>query len=962
MAAPSTTDTRLAFAILGALRVTNSDAEIDLGGRQQRAVLARLIVNGASGASLEQLANMLWGDRTPRGFVTTIHTYLFHLRKILEPDRRRGARAGVIVTEHRRYRLVLASEALDMTVFERAVEQGERLFSAGMSDVATTELERGLALWRGEVLADLSDYGFVSPLAARLNDRRLTALEALADCQLELGHAASAAASLVELIGQHPLHEQLHQRYMLSLYRLGRQSEALACYDELRRRLRDQLGIDPSPPLQLLHQQVLAHDRALDLQTPGAGAQLRGGITPFVHPPSPLTRTDAEVVVRLPGQRTSFVGREAELAEAHELLTRSRLLTLTGPGGTGKTRLAIKLAAEAAHDFPDGVTFVALAPVSDLGLVGSSIAHALELSYDGRRPVEDVLIEHLATKRALLVLDNFEHLISGVPLLTTLLDAAPRLRLVVTTRTRLRLSGEQQFPVPPLPLPPSRTVTASMAYAAPAVRLFVERAREINPAFALDDRNGGTVAAVCARLDGLPLAIELAAARTDVLTVAAINARLDRSLTLLSGGPRDQPDRLRSLHAAISWSYDLLTEPTQALFHRLSVFVGGASFDVIQKVCASPLADAAGGTDHVLDAITELVSQSLLRRADDGDTDEPRFTMLETIRLYATDGLSATRESDLFRQRHAMAFLELAEQFAPGLSGGAGNLPLHRLTLEEHNLRAAMAWFIERRRQAPAMRMATALWRYWQMRGQLVEAQKQIDDVLVMSRDFDGDRRLWLATIEAAGGIAYWRGDVLRAEQIYRDALDTSREIADPAWVARSLSNLAYALRGLDKTDEALLTAEEALVGFAELGDESGQAGALRLIAILRAAVGELDVAERAAADARALFEALNQPFDLAWTLRQVGMIELKKGNRREARRVLSEALRLFTTAQDASSVPVIVADLASVARAEGDIEKANALVQTSRSLQVASGAEWARVVDRLENRDRITDDYQNAT
>ena len=196
----------------------------------------------------------------------------------------------------------------------------------------------------------------------------------------------------------------------------------------------------------------------------------------------------------------------------------------------------------------------------------------------------------------------------------------------------------------------------------------------------------------------------------------------------------------------------------------------------------------------------------------------------------------------------------------------------------------------------------------------------------------------------------------------YRDALDTSREIADPAWVARSLSNLAYALRGLDKTDEALLTAEEALVGFAELGDESGQAGALRLIAILRAAVGELDVAERAAADARALFEALNQPFDLAWTLRQVGMIELKKGNRREARRVLSEALRLFTTAQDASSVPVIVADLASVARAEGDIEKANALVQTSRSLQVASGAEWARVVDRLEHRDRITDDYQNAT
>jgi tetratricopeptide (TPR) repeat protein len=336
--------------------------------------------------------------------------------------------------------------------------------------------------------------------------------------------------------------------------------------------------------------------------------------------------------------------------------------------------------------------------------------------------------------------------------------------------------------------------------------------------------------------------------------------------------------------------------------------------------------------------------------------------MLETIRDYAAGTLSAAGESEMFHQSHAAAFLELAEQAAPVLGGPDGHVLLHRLELEQHNLRAALSWFIAGGQTAPAMRMASALWRYWQMRGQLVEAQQRVDQVLSLPGTLEVDRRLWLETVEAAGGIAYWRGDVVRAEQTYRNALHTSREIADPAWVARSLSNLAYALRGVDKADEALATAEEALACFTKLGDRSGEAGALRLIAILRAAASDLDAAETAAADAQELFEALDRPFDLAWTLRQVGMIQLKKGNTSEARRVLSEALHLFTAAHDASSIPVIMADLASVARAEGDTEHASALAQTSRSLQVTTGAEWARIVDRLEHREPTAKDEQDVT
>jgi predicted ATPase/DNA-binding SARP family transcriptional activator len=960
----------LAFALLGPLRVLRDGQPMVLGGARQRAVLARLLVDPDRVVSVSALAEAVWREAVPRGYATTLQTYVFHLREVLEPDRVHGTMAQVLVTEAGGYRLAARNDQIDAARFEELVADGRQSLLHADYGGACARLTEALALWRGPVLSDLADLEFVAPLSSRLEQLRLDATEARLEAMLGLGRHAEVATEAGDLIAQHPLRERLRALRMLALFRCGRQAEALTGFTDLRQLLVEELGIEPSPQLRALHAQILAQDATL-AWTPQATSQPSDDhvepaarTAPVAKPPAsspPTLRTPRVAAVRLPEQRTSFIGRELELADAHELLSRSRLLTLTGPGGTGKSRLAIELAAAAARNFPDGVTFVPLAPVSDAGLVGDSIAQALGLSHDGRRPVDEILAEHLASKKTLLLLDNFEHLISGALSLGRLLDAAPQLRVVVTSRTPLRLSGEQQLTVPPLPVPARDTVTASMASTSPAVQLFVERAREVSPGFAFDDRNAASVATVCGRLDGLPLAIELAAARTHVLPVGTINARLEHSFALLSGGPRDQPDRLRSLHAAIRWSYDLLTESTRAVFQRLSVFRGGASLEVIQEVCVVQLAAAKDGVaDDVFEAITELVSHSLLRR--DEDVEEARYTMLETIRDYAAGALSATGGSDVFHQRHAEAFLEIAERAAPGFSGRDGRVLLDRLELEQHNLRAALSWFVTRGQPAPAMRMASALWRYWQMRGQLVEAQQRIDQVLAMSGALDVDRRVWLAMAEAAGGIAYWRGDVARAEQTYRDALHTSREIADPAWMARSLSNLAYALRGVDKADEALATAEEALACFIKIGDRSGEAGALRLIAILRAAAGELDAAETAAADAQALFEALDRPFDLAWTLRQVGMIQLKKGNPSDARRVLSEALRLFTAAHDASSIPVIMSDLASVARAEGDNEQARTLAQTSKSLQVATGAEWARIVDRLEHREQTPKNDQDVT
>jgi predicted ATPase len=659
----------------------------------------------------------------------------------------------------------------------------------------------------------------------------------------------------------------------------------------------------------------------------------------------PAPRTLDVAPNNLPVQRTSFIGHREELLLGAALLRDTRLLTLTGPGGTGKSRLALQLAGELANEYPDGVCLVALAPLSDPSLVGAAVANTLGLSDDGRRPVLDVVVDFFGEKRFLLLLDNFERLLAAGEFVSGLLDRTSHLRVVVTSRAPLHVYGEQLLEVAPLGVALVRSSQGTTRGESDAARLFVDRAREVRADLSLDATTRAAIETLCARLDGLPLAIELAAARSRVLPPSALVTRLQDTLGLLTDGPHDLPERQRSVRAMIGWSHDLLDESTQSLFARLSVFAGGADLAALESV-------SEPGVD-VLTGLTALVEHSLVGAVE--NPDGIRFVMLETVREYATERLRSMPDAEEIRERHADAFRDLAEAAAPRVLEPGGNAWLNRLEQEHHNLRTALSWYCERGRVEAAMRMSSALWRFWQMRGHLAEARQQIELVLHQNT-VEVDATLKLAVLEAAGGITYWQGDVATAEDFYRQCLAESRRIFNPAWIARSLSNLAYALRGqAGASAEAMTTAEEALALFRHLGDEVGTAGALRLTAILHAQRGELDLAQATADEARVLFTQLHRPFDLAWTLRQVGMIALDAGQLLDAGSGLREALRLLAEVQDVSGIPVLLGDLAVLARAEGDPDRAARLLSAASALQASSGARWASVVRDLDKRPQLT-------
>ena len=427
----------------------------------------------------------------------------------------------------------------------------------------------------------------------------------------------------------------------------------------------------------------------------------------------------------LPKQPTTFIGRERELAEARALLEGSRALTLTGPGGTGKTRLALQVAAESCEAYRDRAVFVALATLEDPSLVASTIAAAIGVQEEAGRPILTSLTERLAGMEVLLVLDNYEQLLVAAPLVGELVAAGPGVRVLVTSRAPLRVAGEREYEVRPLALPNmSGAATPEELAESEAVALFVERARAIEPGFALGPENAAAVAAICAALDGLPLAIELAAARVRLLPPQAILERLGTSLPLLTGGPRDRPERQRTLRGAIQWSHDLLDPDGQTMFRWLAAFAGGWTFEAAEAIC-SPAGAAVLDTLETLDA---LVQHSLARR-DDG-TPEPRFRMLQTIREFGLERLAESGEEPEIHERHAQFFLALAEEAAGELTGPGQAVWLDRLACDHDNLRAALRWSVDADRAETGLLIAAAIWRFWQLRDHLAEGEGWLTELL----------------------------------------------------------------------------------------------------------------------------------------------------------------------------------------------------------------------------------------
>jgi predicted ATPase/DNA-binding SARP family transcriptional activator len=643
--------------VLGSLEIIGADGPVSLGAGKQRRLLAALAIRAGEALPSDVLIDAVWGASPPVSATKLLQVYVSQLRKALEgPVRIRTRGAG--------YALEVGSDSLDAARFERLLAEGRAAALDGNARLAVSLLRRALALWRGPAYGELAYEQFARGEAERLEELRLVALEERIAAELQLSRHGDVLPELQSLAAAHPLRERLQAQAMLALYRSGRQTEALEVYAGLRAWLRDELGLEPNRDLRELEQRILQQDPALEVAPAAAG---------------PL--------IGLPAAPNARLGRERELSELRDLLARDdvRLLVLTGAGGSGKTRLALEAAGVTAASFANGAAFVQLAPVTDPALVPGAVARALAIrEVPGEEPLE-TLARVLRGRELLLVLDTAEHLRVAAPVFSELLARAPRITLLVTSRAVLHLSGEHVYPVQPLG-------------EEPAVALFHQRSYEADPSFAPHPADEHAIPRICDRLDGLPLAIELAAARTRILTPRELLERLEPRLPLLTGGPRDLPARQQTLRATLEWSFNLLSTQETQLFARLAVFVGSFDRDAATAVC-----------DADLDGLTAMLEQSLLARIAAG-----RFLYLDMIREFALEQLEASPEADEVHRRHLTFFLALAESAdIAAIRRGAQSERLDIAIAAQDNVGAALAWAVTSGSVALGLELAIAMERFW---------------------------------------------------------------------------------------------------------------------------------------------------------------------------------------------------------------------------------------------------------
>jgi predicted ATPase/class 3 adenylate cyclase len=646
----------------------------------------------------------------------------------------------------------------------------------------------------------------------------------------------------------------------------------------------------------------LGEHKLKDVARPEHLAQLVIDGVPSAFPP---IQTGDSAAGNLPSRLTAFIGREAELEELGRLIEQSRLITLTGTGGTGKTSLAIEFATAHAASFPEGAWLARLDALTDPALVAAAIAGALRLLESPGQSIAERLVEYVRDRSMLLVLDNFEQVLPAASLVGELLQAAPKLTILVTSRAALRLSAEQEFPVAPLALPGPIDPVAR-AFRSPAVALFVERARRVRPGYMLTPDDAPAVAEICRRLDGLPLGIELAASRVALLPPRAIAARLAERLDLPGAAARDVPARQQSMERAIAWSYDVLDPPNQQLLDRMSVFRGGCRLEEAEAVCG-PAAELGV---EVLDGLSVLVEHSLVQ-ADPGP-DGARFRLLETIRAYARARLTERGEADEIERRHATAYLDLAEATAPHLPGGDQRPMLDRLSADHDNTRAALAWTIDHDETELALRFGTANWRFWQLRGHIEEGRAAMTRVLAMP-GADAATHWRMRTLEADGGLRYWSADLQSADARYREQLELARRLDDVPGTADALFNLGHtrSLLGADPDSVALLV-DEAERLYLQIGDERSAARVEWARINLTMARGEFDVVDRMLA-AQRRFEALGDDWYVALSLGTLAWSALGRGDIRSAVRWWLAATDMSHTMGDIATVTISLREAAMV-------------------------------------------------
>jgi predicted ATPase/DNA-binding SARP family transcriptional activator len=870
--------------LLGPVGVTRAGSQVAIGGRRQRELLALLVLERGRPVTSDRLADELWRGRPPAGFETTLRSYVSRLRGVL-------GESASLVGGGAAYSLDVPPDAVDSIRFERLLQETRDAAARGAVIRAVEHARAALSLWQGEALADVAEDGGLRLEAERLEDLRLAALELRIEAELELG--AVDVEELETLVRAHPFRERFWRLLMLALYRAERQADALAAYQRARSVLVDELGLEPSDQLRELEQAILRQN------------------VPKPRPP--------ELRHNLPAPVTSFVGRTAELAEVQRLVTESRLVTLTGVGGVGKTRLALETATRLVPDFADGVFWVDLSALGDPALMSAAVARALDVRED--------VASRLRNAEVLLLLDNCEHVRDAcAELAQTLLPACPRLRLIATSREPIGVAGETDYPVPPLSGDDD------------AVALFLARARAAQPHLVADDAALAAAERICADLDGLPLAIELAAARAKALSFPEIEARLSDRFRFLVSWRRLTPARHQTLREAMNWSYELLTTEEQTLLRRLAVFSGSFTLEAAAAVCLD------GDEARALELVGRLVDASLVvPRQHQGVT---RYRLLETLRQYA---LEQVGDEDGTARRLAEYMLGLVEGTQSDQESSLQEW-VAAFEPERGNLRAALAWSRDEEEPELLLRLVSGVWRFWWVNGDLDEGSSWVSTAL--ERALGADPALRAAALEGAAGLAWARGDFEGADSHAESALPLFIDLRDRRGEQAALTVLG--LVALARRE--YVTARSAFERCRELAAQHGPRSILATAHhnLASVAYGERDLARATTLyrQARTLFEQDDDAYGVALSELFLGLVDVEDGRHEEAPVHLREALRVFRRMRFQQYTSECIGGIAAVVRAREQLHEATRLLAAASALRKRSGIA-AGVASGLWERER---------
>ncbi|TNB74269.1 hypothetical protein FHJ30_06155 [Arthrobacter sp. BB-1] len=862
--------------VLGPLQVIADGAQVPVSSRNLRIVLECLALRANSVVAADFLAEVIWDSHPPAHPGPQLQVYAANLRNLLEPNRPKGVASHRLASKPGGYLLAAADDELDLLQFRAHVAAGERAVEAGELASGAVRLRQALDLFVRPAFPDLADVELLDPDLEELEEARLGTYQDLFDVELALGRHATLVPELQRLVSQHPFRERLWASLVLALYRSDRQADALAACRTARKTFAAELGIDPGVRLRELEARVLRQDPSLAPPTADRHQRTRPRLN------------------NLPAALTPLVGRDAELGEVCSLYRSEecRLVTVTGAGGAGKTRLAMAAAARLGERMPDGAGWVSLSPLTQVEQVPGAITAALGLEAPAGEDPLKTATQFLQARRLLLVLDNFEHLENAWPVVLDLLTAAPELRILTTSRRRLGLRPEHEFELAPLELPPlDPPLPPQQLREVPAMKLLLSRGAAVRPHFTVDPGNAAVLTRLCHRLDGLPLAIELAAAQLRHVSEHDLLADLEVSLAALRSNFRDLPDRQRTLTATMEWSYRLLADPERVLLCQLGVFANDPTVAAIDAV-RGPVPSGAPSTEELL---TALADHSLLRRYTD-QAGRRRVSLLQSIREFARDRLAVFPEEPEVRRRHAEHYVALAEAVSP-LLWGRGQVDAFRtLHSEALDLRAALLWAAGPRGSTElALRLVGQLWHYWELTG-----------------DFAEQQRTAAALVEAA--------------------LDASPELRGPA-----LSGAATLSWAAGRYDQAARLHGLALEAFREGANHSAIAWTTMCLAVQAAQRGDTSTADRIAA------EVLSLPYASHLT-RVSALILLSRlafyaGDHERALELSRQCVELSKPLRDSYQLRTVLTNLAESIEQAGDLERAESLLLEAISVVVPLGA-----------------------